>query len=455
MKPPDPASVRALTVRLEPEAASSLLSATPTGGCIRYWSPRSLSRATLGTAATLALPAGLADAAALDDVVAWLRAVPHDDRVERPGSGVSAHGALPFDPTGPGRLVVPSLCVAQDDGGQTWATAVVAAGDTLDEQCVRTLVARAAGATAGGAGGGGEGATGPGPAPGSGPTVVPHPTPAGHARAVAVAVAAVDRGVVQKVVLARRLDVHLPAPADVGDVLRRLRAQEPGCTVFAHPVAEGWFVGASPELLLRRHGARVWSHPLAGTVGLTGTTADEQVIDAFVDSKKERSEHELVVEEIAAALRPHCDRLTLPPVPSLVRLQSVAHLGTLIEGRLARPAGPAHALELLASLHPTPAVAGVPRDRALALISELEPGSRGHWAGPVGWVDARGDGEWMLGIRSATLSGDGAVLWAGGGIVSGSQPEQELEETTIKLVPVLEAVAPGTGGLLRPRTTAP
>lgn len=453
MRLPDPATLRALTVRLEPPAASSVLSAAPVAGCIRYRSPRSLSRAAVGAAASLALPDGLADAGALDDVVAWLRAVPHDDRIGRFGSGVSAHAALAFDPRRPGHLVVPSLSVTQDARGRAWATAVSAADEPLDEQGVRALVARAAETPT--AAGGDGGAAGPGATPEAGPTVVPHPTPAGHAQAVAMALAAIDRGVVQKVVLARRLDVHLPSPPDVGDVLRRLRAQEPGCTVFAHPVAGGWFVGASPELLVRRNGDRVWSQPLAGTVGLTGAAADEHVVDAFLDSKKELSEHHLVVEEIAAALGPNCDRLAVPSVPSLVRLQSVAHLGTLIEGRLARPTAPAHALELLASLHPTPAVAGVPRAPALALIAELEPGPRGHWAGPVGWVDARGDGEWMLGIRSATLSADGAVLWAGGGIVSGSVPEAELEETTIKLVPVLEAVAPGAGRLLRPTAPTP
>ncbi|MHB1583150.1 MAG: isochorismate synthase [Acidimicrobiales bacterium] len=439
MRPPEPGSLRALTLALDPAEAAAHLSSPPGEGGLRFLSAGGLSFAGTGVAAFLTLADGLAEPAALDDVVAWLRAVPHDDRVARPGSAVSAHGALPFDRAAAGRLLVPRLAVAVDADGRAWATAVTPADRPLDEAGLRSLVASAT-ADCGTASATDAAAT-------AGVTAVP--TPADHARSVGAALDAIGRGTLQKVVLARRLDVDLAAPPAVGDVLRRLRAQEPACTVFAVPLRDGWFVGASPELVVRRRSARVQSHPLAGTVGLSGTAVDDDAVRAFLESKKELAEHELVVEAIAAALRRHCDRLDVPAAPALVRLQSVAHLGTALDGHLASPDGPAHALTLLAALHPTPAVAGVPRSEALSTISQLEPASRGQWAGPVGWVDAHGDGEWMLGIRSATLSGRRAVLWAGGGIVAGSLPAAEVDETTLKLVPVLEAVAPGAGRRLQ------
>jgi menaquinone-specific isochorismate synthase len=452
VRPADPSSLRALTVPLACNDVKPLVSATPQDGDLRYLSPRSLSFAGSGTAAILELPSGLAEAAELDEVLNWLRAVPHHDEVRRSGSAVSAHGALAFEPTTPARLIVPAVCAAHDAQGHAWATVVTAADEPLDETRVRVLVRQAASAARGQVRSGTERAGMPPGADAGAPSVLLRPPPAAHTRSVAAAVAAITNGLLQKVVLARSIEVHLAAPPDVGDVLERLRTQEPTCTVFAHPVPGGWFVGASPELLLSRCGNRVRCHPLAGTVGLTATAADDRAIESFLDSKKELAEHELVVEAIAAALAPYCDRLRVPTAPSLVRLRSVAHLGTLVVGHLRDRGQPSHALALLAAIHPTPAVGGVPRREALALIAKLEPGPRGNWAGPVGWVDARGDGEWMLGIRSATLSTAGAVLWAGSGIVSGSLPEAELAETTIKLVPVLEAVAPGAGERLR-RTT--
>jgi len=441
MRLPEPGSLRALTVALDPAEAAVHLSSAPGAGGFRFLSADGLSFAGTGVTTLLALADGLDDPPALDDVVGWLRGVPHDDRVGRPGSAVSAHGALPFERGATGRLLVPHLTVAVDADGRAWATAVSRADRPLDEPGLRSLLASV---------------LDPGEQARSGTTEKPAtvsvtavPSPADHARSVSTALDAIGRGTLQKVVLARRLDVEIAVPPAVGDVLQRLRAQEPACTVFATPLPEGWFVGASPELIVRRRAARVQSHPLAGTVGLSGTAADEQAVCELLESKKELAEHELVVEAIAAALRRYCDRLEVPATPALVRLQSVAHLGTALDGHLASPDGPAHALALLAALHPTPAVAGVPRPEALAMISQLEPGSRGQWAGPVGWVDASGDGEWMLGIRSATLSGTRAVLWAGGGIVAGSLPADEVAETTVKLVPVLEAVAPGAGRLLQ------
>ena len=159
----------------------------------------------------------------------------------------------------------------------------------------------------------------------------------------------------------------------------------------------------------------------------------------------------MVVEAIGEALGPLCSELDVPHRPDLVHLHNITHLGTSVAGTLTRRSDDSvpTALDLVAALHPTPAVGGVPRDRALALIARLEPETRGHYAGPVGYVDARGDGCWMLGIRSATVRGRDARLAAGVGVVEGSDPGTERVETVLKLTAVFDALAPGV-----PFTTA-
>jgi isochorismate synthase len=261
----------------------------------------------------------------------------------------------------------------------------------------------------------------------------------------------------QKVVLSRPLEVDLDGVLALTPVLRRLRAAEPTCTVFAMPTPDGTFFGATPELLVARHDRRVTCHPLAGTVP-RGTTAraDADAQGRLAGSDKERAEHRYVVDAVAELLRPFCDELDVPAEPSLVAFRSVAHLGTRITGRLSEPLPTA--LQLLECLHPTPAVGGTPRAAALEAIRAGEPDDRGYWAGPVGWADARGDGEWMIGIRSALLSVDGDAttpptavlrLRAGAGIVAGSDPEAEAEETNVKLATVLDTVIPGASVELR------
>jgi isochorismate synthase len=210
------------------------------------------------------------------------------------------------------------------------------------------------------------------------------------------------------------------------------------------PVPDGVFFGASPELLVARHGGRVSCHPLAGTVPRGDTArADADAQRDLARSSKNREEHRYVVDEIATTLAPFCTELSVPEEPSLVAFRSVAHLGTRIEGQLARPLG---VLDLLERLHPTPAVGGTPRAEALAFIARREAGERGYWAGPVGWTGAGGDGEWMIGIRSACLHDDesSVTLRAGAGIVAGSEPAAEAAETDVKLATVLEAVVPGS-----------
>ncbi len=228
-----------------------------------------------------------------------------------------------------------------------------------------------------------------------------------------------------------------------------MRAHEPNCTIFSMPVPDGTFFGATPELLIARHGRHVSCHPLAGTIA-RGDTArtDADAQRHLAVSVKEHEEHRYVVEAVAAALTPYCTTLAVPSTPSLVAFRSVAHLGTRIEGELAA-ATPV--LDLLAQLNPTPAVGGTPRAEALDFIARGEPSPRGYWAGPVGWCDGDGDGEWMIGIRSALLhrESDHVTLRAGAGIVADSDPAAEADEVNVKLKTVLDSVVPGGSAQLR------
>lgn len=353
---------------------------------------------------------GAALRVAAGDVDEVLRAVATVDEVGRPGCGPVAVGALPFDPAAGGTLVVPSVVVGVAPDGTAWRTTV-----------------------------------GPATAP---PAAVPgrrHPPDDFRLAAarphdewlevVADAVEAIAGGDLRKVVLAREVVVEANRPILPVDVVRRLRALYPSCMLFS---VEG-FVGASPELLVSRADDRVRSQPMAGTIPRSGDPAvDARLAASLLGSAKDREEHAMVVDAVAAALEPHCDELAVPGEPSIVPLRNVSHLGTLLTGRLA--AGAPSALGLALALHPTPAVAGTPTDEALAYIASVEHMDRGRYAGPVGWVDARGDGEWAVGVRSAELDGCRARLFAGVGVVADSSPEAELAETQLKLQALLAAV---------------
>ncbi|MGA2471889.1 MAG: isochorismate synthase [Acidimicrobiales bacterium] len=373
-----------------------------------------------------------------------MRAIPCDDTVRRPGSGVVALGALPFVDAMAGYLVIPrfTMGISRDAEGVTrrWATAVGPAGTALPgtDELFDAVIWQY----------------------GTTPEVADDPmvaalstsmTSAAYGDMVADAVALMREpgATLRKVVLSRPITVELDGPLPLSAVLRRLRAGEPNCTIFSMPVPDGAFFGASPELLVARHDDKVSCHPLAGTVPRGDTArADADAQRDLARSAKGREEHGYVVDEIAATLTPYCDELSVPEEPSMVAFRSVAHLGTRIEGRLSKPVG---VLELLERLHPTPAVGGTPRAEALEFIALREADQRDYWAGPVGWVDATGDGEWMIGIRSARLHADGAAvtLRAGSGVVADSVPAAEADETNVKLATVLEAVVPGASVQLR------
>ena len=397
---------------------------------------------------------GTSQLVAADEAQAALAAIPCDDQVEGLASGVVALGALPFTAAMSGVLVIPrfTMGIARDADGDLrhWATAVGPAGEALPstEELFDAVLWQYGNAP--------EAIdTGANVRVSAVSTALDS---AGYRAEVARAVHEMQApgASLRKVVLSRPLTVELTGRLPLTPVLRRLRAAEPTCTVFAMPTPDGTFFGASPELLVARNGGRVTCHPLAGTVP-RGTTArnDADAQGRLAGSDKDRAEHRYVVDAIADMLAPFCDELSVPAGPSLVAFRSVAHLGTRIVGRLTAPFPTA--LQLLECLHPTPAVGGTPRAEALAAIAAGEPDDRGYWAGPVGWANARGDGEWMIGIRSALLHADESVaatatvleLRAGSGIVADSDPEAEAEETNVKLATVLDTVIPNASVELR------
>jgi isochorismate synthase len=264
------------------------------------------------------------------------------------------------------------------------------------------------------------------------------PTVEGYAADVAEVVRRLDGGL-RKVVLARTIEVDAGRELDARRLAHRLRAVNPDAFTFAAPTTDGILVGASPELLVSRFGREVRSNPLAGSAARSGDPGEDRAnADELLASAKDAEEHAIVVEAIARVLRPFCRELTWDPAPTLLETPNVWHLSTRFRGLLREPSPPV--VELVQALHPTPAVAGEPRDAALGLIAELEPFERGSYAGSVGWVDASGDGEWAIALRCAELRGDRATLYAGAGIVGGSRPDAEVDETERKFRAFLDAL---------------
>ncbi len=243
-----------------------------------------------------------------------------------------------------------------------------------------------------------------------------------------------------KVVLARTVQVDAGRVLDPRRLVHRLRAVDPDCFAFSSPTGTGSvLVGASPELLVSRYGAEVRANPLAGSAPRAGDPQEDRAnAEALGSSAKDRQEHAIVVEAVFAALHPLCTELHYDAEPVLLPTANVWHLSTRFRGRLREPAPTA--LELAATLHPTPAVAGTPTPGALSVIAALEPFDRGCYAGPVGWVDANGDGEWAIALRCAELVGERATLYAGAGIVADSDPAAELDETERKFRAFLDSL---------------
>ncbi len=372
-----------LTARSELADPGDLLDHLAPGGFA--WLDGDCGFVTAGVAAIV-----MPDAA--DELLAGLA---HEVDADTPAAaGPRAVGALPFQ--GIGRMVVPARIVARDADGQAWST-TIAAADT------------------------------PGPLRVARQQPTRFDVNAASSRddwdsAVRQALALIDNGTLAKVVLARAVDVHADSPFDRRAVLDYLRSAQPGSRVYA----DDGFVGASPELLVTRHGARVEARPLAGT----GTQPER-----LLASTKDAWEHQVVVDAVVGQLDTVCTDLDIVG-PAALSFADLTHLATTITAH----GGDASALTLAQMLHPTPAVGGWPTELALQTINRLERFDRGRYAGPCGWVDAHGDGEFVVALRGAEIDGADARLVAGAGIVAGSDPAAEWTETQGKLDPMLRAL---------------
>jgi menaquinone-specific isochorismate synthase len=277
------------------------------------------------------------------------------------------------------------------------------------------------------------------PAPTGRYRVVSAMPPEHYEGAVARAVERIRAGALEKVVLAREVQVHAPRDHDAGAVLGALREGFRECYVYAVGRGEATFLGATPELLVRRDGERASTVALAGSTRRSADPAvDDHLGEALLRSDKDREEQAIVTRRIARALRPHAVWVTHAAEPVLVRIANIQHLATPIRAQLSRPL---EATALAALLHPTPAVGGEPFAVAEPLIPQLEGFDRGWYAGPVGWTDANGDGELCVALRCALLRGAVAHCYAGVGVVRDSQPSAELAETEIKLQALLPVLA--------------
>ena len=395
------------TVRFDD--AASLIDRLPTEGALS-WVRHGEGLVGWGEAARLEVsgPGALAEAA--DWWADWTAGVEVDDAVGLPGTGPVLFASIAFDPeAGTSVFVVPAVVLGRRDG-VGWATTVGPAGPLEALPCPQPPV--------------------PGPPPrlryADGAL-----DPASWSAAVATAVGRIDAGELAKVVLARDLLVSADVPLDPRRLLRRLADRFPDCWTFA---VDG-LLGATPELLLRRSGRQLSARVLAGTAPRGAGAADERLAAALLESAKDRAEHALAVDSLVRALEPYCATLDAPDEPELLTLANVRHLASDVTGTQRRRGslGRAGLLELVGAVHPTAAVCGTPTVDAAAMIRELEGMDRGRYAGPVGWLDSRGDGEFGLALRCAELTGDnGARLFAGCGIVAGSDPAAELAETQAK-----------------------
>jgi isochorismate synthase len=263
--------------------------------------------------------------------------------------------------------------------------------------------------------------------------------PEHYESAVARAVELIGAGEMEKIVLAREVQVDAPQVYDPAAVFGVLREEFPSCFVFCVGRGEATLVAASPELLVRREGHRVSTLALAGSTRRSADPAvDDHLGEQLLRNESYREEHAIVARRIERTLRSHAIWVAAAPEPELVRIANIQHLATPIRAQLAAPID---ALELLGLMHPTPAVGGEPLSRVAALIPALEGLDRGWYAGPVGWADATGDGEFCVALRCALLRGNVARCYAGNGIVRDSDPRAELAETEVKLQALLPLLA--------------
>jgi menaquinone-specific isochorismate synthase len=403
-----PAAAARTVTTVRSDGAGALLDRLPAEGALS-WVRRGEGLVGRGEAARLEVsgPHALTEAAAW--WAAYTDGLVVDDDLGIAGSGPVLFASIAFDPVaGTSVFVVPEVTVGRRDG-VGWMTTV---GD-VDPRDLPV----------------------PGPSEDDVPLRLRYADgaldPASWCAAVATAVERIGAGELAKVVLARDLLVSADVPLDPRRLLRRLAARFPDCWTFA---VDG-LLGATPELLLRRSGRQLSARVLAGTAPRGAGADDQRLAEALIGSAKDRAEHALAVDSLVRALEPYCTTLDVPAEPGLLTLANVRHLASDVTAtqRSRGARGAAGLLELIGAVHPTAAVCGTPTADAAAVIAELEGMDRGRYAGPVGWLDARGDGEFGLALRCAELVGDdSARLFAGCGIVAGSDPAAELAETQSK-----------------------
>jgi isochorismate synthase len=357
-----------------------------------------------------------------------------------PGSGLIAVGGFAFAPDGAtspawrgfasGSLIVPEASLARR-GGETWlAINAVVQPDDTEADVFGRVHGRLQGLRS---------ASLPlvDPAPAGRYGVSSLMPPAHYEESVARSVERIRRGEMEKIVLAREVEVQAPVTLDPGAVIGLLREAYSSSYVFAVGRGEATFLGATPELLVRREGQRATTVALAGSTRRSADpSVDDHLGEALLQSEKDRVENAIVGRRIAQALRPHAVWVAAAPEPTVVRVANIQHLACPIRAQLTSPLG---AVELAGILHPTPAVGAEPAS-ALSLIPALEGFDRGWYAGPVGWTDGGGDGEFCVALRSALVRERTARCFAGCGIVADSDPAAELAESELKLQVMLPAL---------------
>ncbi|MFJ2542585.1 isochorismate synthase MenF [Microbacterium sp. NPDC087589] len=381
-----------------------------------------------GVVETIRIPAGAAPLRSAAIATAWrdlAQDAEIDDELALPGSGLVAFGALTFDEdsSADSVLVVPALVIGRHRG-RTWLTRIRSTSTSTSHSGLEPQ----SDASTIGYGPHWAGTVGPGAQ-----------SPQGYQDSVRQALARIADGALSKVVLARDLTGSIPAGSDLRRLVRALSTGYPDTWAFA---VDG-LIGASPETLVTVQQRTVTARVLAGTIG-RGADADADTAASahLASSTKDLDEHEYAVQSVLASLRPHTRALAASEQPFLLKLPNLFHLATDVEGELADGGS---SLDLVGALHPTAAVAGTPTSAAIAAIRELEPFDRGRYAGPVGWVDAAGNGEWAIALRCAQFTPRGTDIavtaYAGAGIVAGSDPESELLETRVKFRPLVDALA--------------
>jgi menaquinone-specific isochorismate synthase len=379
------------------------------------WMRRGFGLVGLGEALRLefAGPTRITDAAA-----AWQRVVAAatvTDPLARTGTGLIAMGSFAFSDHSAQTsvLIVPSVIIGRDKG-QSWITRIgvgelpplsIPAIDPVDDPFRVALQPGTMSAD-------------------------------DYREAVASAVARIRGRELSKVVLAREIVGRIPDGADLRSLVATLALGYPDCWTFS---MDG-FIGSSPETLVSVDDGSVSARVLAGSAARgTDERSDQDAATALATSAKDQDEHQFAVQSVLASLRAHSPNVTASELPFTLKLPNLWHLASDVDGDLTDGST---SLDLIATLHPTAAVAGTPTNDALRLIDELEPFDRGRYAGPVGWVGADGDGEWAVALRSAQVSASGTITaYAGAGIVAESVPERELLETRMKFRPIVEALA--------------